>query len=268
MYLIDYHNHSRISGDSEALLLESARAAVAAGISELCVTDHCDPLDGKGLSIPPIDWAAAKAQFHQARAAMEGQPLVMKLGLELGSGQYDSAFTAAVLAEPELDFVIGSLHNSSARQNYIDYYYVNYTSPEQGHIFADDFFSCMEALVGLDCYDVLGHITYLRRYITVRDGQPLDFAPFWDRIGDILKTAAAHGKGIEVNTWCARTLEELRPLLALYKDVGGEVLTVGSDAHTSDCIGMGIPDAYELIKSVGFRYVTTFQHRKPTFIKI
>lgn len=268
MYLIDYHNHTRISADSQAVLIENARAAVAAGISELCVTDHTDPMNDLGERIRPIDWAAAKAQYHQARAALADMPLVLKLGLELGSGQMDPAFTAGVLAEPELDFVIGSLHNSGKRHKHIDFYYVKYTSEEQCQDFAEDYFSCMEELVRLDCFDVLGHVTYLQRYMVVRDGQKLDFAPHWDRLREILKMAVSRGKGIEVNTWCGKSIEELRPLLELYREVGGEILTVGSDAHVSENIGKGITDAYELIRSVGFRYVTTFMRRKPTFIKL
>ena len=73
----------------------------------------------------------------------------------------------------------------------------------------------------------------------------------------------AHGKGIEVNTYRGKTLSEWKPVLELYRACGGELVTTGSDAHVTSSVGKGIPEAMELLRSCGFRYVTTYERRQP-----
>lgn len=269
MYLIDYHSHSELSPDSSALLLDDANAAVAMGISELCITDHFDLLTGHGRRKHPssLNWAKRVEQYTAVKAAMEGR-LVLKLGMEYGSGQVDAADSAQIFAHPELDFVIGSLHNSSPRHGSTDFYYINYPSSAVCYEMLDDYFDCLDKLVEADCYDVLGHIIYPVRYMRERDGQKVDIYRYLDRMGAALKVAITHGKGMEVNTWCGRTVAEWRPLLELYRDLGGEYLTVGADAHIPENIGLGVREAYGLLKDLGFRYVTTYEKHKPIQIKL
>ena len=102
MYLCDLHSHSKISPDSEAELLDTARAAIAAGLSEFCVTDHCDLLDLDGNPCASFDWPAARAQFHTVRSAL-GDKLTLRLGIELGSAPYDPAAARAIrgLSRPD-----------------------------------------------------------------------------------------------------------------------------------------------------------------------
>lgn len=267
MYYADYHCHSSISQDSTAPLLEDARAAIACGLSELCITDHFDLVLGYGERTHTLDWSPRLEQYHAVKAAVAGK-LKLRLGMEFGSGQVDGADAAAILSQPELDFVIGSLHNRTLESGGMDFYYVNYTSSEQCYDMLDDYFLSMERLVEADCYDVLGHIIYLPRYMTVRDGQTVDLERYSQRIRGILKTAIAHGKGMELNTWCGRTLEEWHTVLSIFKDLGGEYITVGSDAHVTENIGKGVPEAYELLRSHGFRYVTTYEKRTPIQIPL
>lgn len=270
MYLIDYHTHSELSPDSTALLLENAKAAVAAGLSELCVTDHFDLLGSRGNRHHPrshLDWASRLAQFRVVRDAM-GDKLKLRLGIEFGSGHVDAADAAVTLGQEELDFVIGSLHNTSPKHTGVDFYYIDYTSPEICYEMLGDYFSSMETLVQADCYDVLGHIVYPIRYMRERDGQQVSIDRYMEQIRGILTGVAAHGRGIEINTWRGQTIEEWRPILELFRDCGGEYLTVGSDAHESESIGLGIRESYALLRELDFRYVTTYERRKPIQMKL
>lgn len=269
MYLIDYHTHTELSPDSSALLMDNAQAAVEAGLSELCVTDHYDLLSGHGQPQPlaMLRWSERLAQFQSVQAAM-GDRLTLRLGVEFGSGQMDSAVAHQVLQSPGLDFVIGSLHNSAAAFGRTDYYYLEYTSLEQCYRVMDGYFDTLEELVEADCYDVLGHLIFLKRYMSCRDGWPISFEGYTERIRTVLKGAIAHGRGMELNTWCGRTLEDWRPTLAIFQELGGEFITVSSDAHISADIGKGIREGYALLKDMGFRYVTTYEGRKPTQIKL
>ncbi len=269
MHLIDYHSHSERSPDSDTPLLKNAEAALSAGLSKLCITDHFDLVKSQGerQHADQLDWAPRLADIRAVRAAMEGR-LTLKLGIELGNGQVDAADAAQVMALPELDFIIGSIHNLSLEAGGTDLYYINYNSPALCYQVLDDYFTSMEALVEADCYDALGHIIYPLRYMRVRDGQDVDIYRYLDRMRPLLKGVAMHGKAIELNTWCNRMLEAWQPLLEIYRDCGGEFITIGSDAHTAGGIGSGVREGYELLRQVGFRYVTSYDRRAPVQIKL
>lgn len=259
----DYHTHTRLSPDSSAPLAAMAAAAVAAGVGELCVTDHCDLLDENGGPFSGWDWAPALDQLREAVPRFAGK-LRLRLGLELGMSHVNPAEAAAICACPELDFVIGSIHNRSPEQGGVDFYFGEYDQTEACHEALDDYFTSMEALARTDFYDVLGHIIYPLRYMSA----PVTLERYWDRIRAILELAVAQGKGIELNTYRGRTIEDWRPLLALYRDCGGEIVTLGSDAHAPEGVGKGIREGAGLLCSCGFRYVTVYERRVPAMLPI
>ena len=241
-------------------------AAQAAGLSELCVTDHCDLLTEDGARRLEYDWGPSLAQFSAGSFSDSG--FTLRLGIELGSATVSPEAAGRILDRPELDFVIGSLHNHTEAAGGGDYFYRNYATPQICHAALDDYFTGMEALVRLpECYDVLGHIIYPLRYMR-RDGQDISLAGYTDRMRDIFRQAAERGRGIEVNTWCGRSVEEWRPILALYREAGGEIVTTGSDAHSPENVGKGLADACALLRESGFRYLTTYKGRKPSFVKL
>ena len=264
MYYTDYHTHTRLSPDSSAPLSAMAEAAAAAGLSELCVTDHYDLVDEEGApTAKPLDWGAALGQWEPVRDAFRGR-LTLKLGVELGSASFDPPAAARTLNHPAIDFVIGSLHNLSAQAGGSDFYYVDYRSPAVCYAALDDYFSSMAQLAPLPLYDSLGHIIYPLRYMCMRDGQTVSLERYTDRLRSILSDVVQTGHAIEVNTYNGRTVADWAPVLRLYRDVGGELVTVGSDAHTPGNMARGVKEAYDLLSTLGFRYVTTYEKRKPT----
>lgn len=268
MYYADYHTHSRLSPDSDAPLLDMAEAAARAGLSELCITDHYDLVEMDGTPrTQPLDWPAAVAQWEEVRRRMAGR-LILKLGVEFGSPTYDHTAARRTLDQSLLDFVIGSLHNYSPEAGGADFYLGDYTSPEICYAALDDYFAHMARLAPLPFYDSLGHIIYPLRYMCMRDGQSVSLDRYMDAIREILKTVVETGHGIEVNTYNGRTVSDWRPILDLYREVGGEILTVGSDAHAPQNVARGIRDAYALIAEAGFRYVAVYARRKPAFIPL
>lgn len=264
MYLMDYHTHSHLSPDADFPLEEMASAALAAGLKELCITDHYDTLTLDGKRSGPYDWAPAVEQFHRVRDAFRGR-LTLRLGVEFGSGHLDDA--ALRTAPPELDFVIGSLHNWSEAKGGEDFYCGVYDNAALCRATLDDYFASMAALAPLPVYDVLGHIIYPLRYM-VRDGQRVSLDPWMDLMGDILKVVIQSGRGIEVNTYNGRTLAEWKPVLDLYRALGGEIVTTGSDAHFPENVGKGIPAANDLLRDCGFRYLAAYEGRKVEFVKL
>ena len=119
-----------------------------------------------------------------------------------------------------------------------------------------------------DCYDVLGHVLYPLRYMAGVPGGPSGLEGCRERLRAVLAAAVRAGRGIEVNTYRGRTLEEWRPVLELYRECGGEIVTLGSDAHAAEDVGRGIARAQELLKEAGFRYQAVYSRRTPQFIRL
>lgn len=263
MYLTDYHCHSILSFDGQAPLSVMAERALEAGIRELCITDHCDLLDADARRVYTCDWAPALEQYHREAERFAGR-LELKLGLEFGMGHIDPPAARAILDQPELDFVIGSVHNLSPGRGGTDLYHLDYSTPESCYAALDDYFESMELLVDSPFYDVLGHVIYPLRYmhgmVTVE--------PYLDRIEAILRRVARDGKGMEVNTCRGLTVEDWRPVLERYRAAGGRIVTVGSDAHNPDHAGAGVEAAFLLLREMGFGQVAVYRRREPEFIDI
>lgn len=268
MYLSDYHFHTRCSADSTATLTQQAGAAINAGVRELCVTDHWNLLDQQGKRLPTVyDWKRPLEQWKRVRSRWPGK-LELRLGVEVGNGVLDPAAVDASLDLPELDFVIGSLHSQSAAAGGRGIFTVAHaaTRREEGIAILDDYMDMLEELVQTGGYDVLGHVIYPLRYLPPEFG--LDLRPWWDRLAEVFRVVIAQGKGIECNTSAGTTVEQWRDVLSLYRDLGGEVLTLGSDAHQSAHMAAAFPQAVELIRSLGFRYLCVYRRRTPLFCKL
>ena len=263
MYFTDYHTHSSISFDGHAPMADIAAAEERAGLDELCVTDHCDFLDEHGRPNRAHDWDGACAQYREALAGRR-KGFTLRLGLEFGMPHLDPAAAQAICARPEADFILGSIHNLSPEQGATDLFVVPYPDEAACRAALDDYFASMALLADTDFYDVLAHIIYPLRYMEV----PVSLEPYYGRIRAILRTAVEKGRGIEVNTCRGRTIGDWRPILELYRACGGEIVTVGSDAHTPADVGAGIAEAYGLLADCGFRYVCTYEKRKPVFHKL
>ena len=266
MFYADYHTHTLCSPDSSAPLAQMAQAALGGGLSELCTTDHCDFLTFDGRLDLSFQWDAVEEQLARTRPLFAGR-LPIRMGLELGEAWEAPEKAAALTAHPELDFVIGSVHNLSRADGGSDFYFVHYDSEETCHRLLGSYFSAMEALAAMDCYDVLAHIIYPLRYMNTRDGNHIGLEPWYPRIEQIFRTAIVKGKGIELNTCRGTTVEDWRGLLTLYRDCGGTIITLGSDAHTPEDVGKGIREGAALLKEFGFS-PTLYEKRCPKLITL
>ena len=266
MYLCDIHSHTKISLDSKAELSDMARAAVDAGLREFCVTDHCDLLDLNGDPVTDFVWPAAMEQYRAVKAAL-GDRLTLRLGLELGSAPYEPGAARAILSGggDELDFVLGSLHNWIGAEGNIDLGSSNYSgNPALAHQAVETALTHTWALVTKcpDCYDSLAHVNYPVRYIR-RDGVGLSLDDYEEQVRAIFTEIAKTDHALEVNTRRGLDLNCWPTLLRWFKECGGRLVTVGSDAHRPEDVAKGIPEALELLKAAGFDRVTTFAGRRP-----
>ena len=213
---------------------------------------------GKAEQLSPEWWDMVRFSMEEAD----------RLGLELGGAHVSPAHAAAILRAGEPDFVIGSVHNKSEALGGGDFYFVQYDSPELCHEMLADYFQSLLAVAELGLYDSLGHIIYPLRYMAMRDGQDVTLEPHLPVLRDILTAVADRGKGIEVNTYRGRTVAEWRETLALYRSLGGEKVTVGSDAHRPGDVGLGAAQSLDLLRELGFRAVTVYRRREPRSIPL
>lgn len=266
---MDVHTHSRFSPDGVDDPSKMARQAANIGLSVWTLTDHCEAND------PDKEGYRARCR-DSFRAVEELQScgkfpgLTILKGIELGQAMQDTAFADEILNAHAYDFVIGSLHNSANRD---DFWCADYNDPALDlPQMLLEYYTEMLAMVRHNRLDVLGHLTYPLRYITGEHGISVDMAPYGDLIDEILKTLIQNGKGIEINTSGLRQKLGLtmphKPYLMRYRELGGEIITVGSDAHCTGDMGKGVIEAYALLKECGFSYAAYFAARKPHFITL
>lgn len=267
MFLPDYHSHSLCSFDGSAPLTQLCQAAVEAGLSELCLTDHCDLVNTQGKSDLSFRWEPVEEQLAAARPLFRDR-LTIRMGVELGSAWEFPDFARELTAHPSLDFVLGSVHNLSLADGGTDFYYVNYRSDDDCYYVLDRYFDCMERLAEMDCYDVLAHIIYPLRYMNGRDGQRAGLDRYEPQLRRIFRRVIDSGRGIELNTCRGETVEEWRWTLGLYKDCGGTIVTLGSDAHLPQDVGKGIQSGAALLRELGFPAVARYVRRKAELVGI
>lgn len=262
MYIADTHMHSTASFDGHASRLEMARSAAEHGISTICFTDHYDVADEWGQLVPAFDWDYARKEHQEALSA--GLDLEILYGLELGNAYANYEAALASLEEPGLDVVIGSAHNSSEKLGFTDYYHVKFGSCEECYHYLDDYFRQVLELARWGHFDTLAHVPYPLRYMRDRDGCPVSMDRYRDQCNAILETIVKKGIALEVNTKGFRPArQDYAALLKRYRELGGELVTVGADAHRVHEVGRDIPEAYRLIREMGFEAVTVFRGRKP-----
>ena len=271
MFLTDFHVHSDVSNDSDAAMWDMICAEAEAGGVVMCFTNHCDLFNWRDDTPYPRcrTIAAESAEKLREAARTHRLPIEVRLGIELGEGHRDPALAAELAADPALDFVLGSLH---LIPGYGDLYVQHYTSVAQCEFFFDRYLDELRQIAPLGFYDVLAHVGYGRRYMW-RDGvdAEMTLSRFGDKIEDVLRAVVANGKGLELN--CSGIRDGCGPfpseeILRLYRDLGGETVTVGSDAHTPQSAAKGIREGFEVLRRCGFSYVTVFRQRKPERIKL
>lgn len=271
MRLSDQHIHSDGSPDCNTPLLVMARAAWEAGVEHLCFTDHVDLDDcptGEHNAGCRADWLRAKGGYLAA-APDAPAGVELRLGMELGQANHCPELAQKLAADPELDLVLGSLHNL---RNTPDFYYLHYESEAQCEALNRRYLEELLELSALPCFDVMAHIGYSRRYMRRAGFEArIDRDRFGELLEAILLNLIEKGKGIEVN--CSGLREGAGafpglPVLRFYRELGGEIVTVGSDAHSPAAAGAGLARGFELLREAGFRHVALFRRRKPEFQSI
>ena len=269
MIYTDQHVHCQSSPDSRTPLREMAAAARDRGMSAVCFTDHVDMDFG---DLGDLRWETRKDILRAAWADIRENPaegITVRCGIELGEANHDPAAAKEAALEPGLDFVLGSLHNLRGKPDFYEY---PYTSEEQCAQLNREYLAELLELTEFPYFDAMAHIGYTSRYMH-RDGFAAEITAenCRDELAAVYEALIAQNRGIEINVSGLRTGHTRYPnasALALDHDHGGEILTLGSDAPTPEDASVGIREGAELLRTIGFRYYTVFEQRKPVFFPL
>lgn len=259
MRKIDYHIHTHFSADSEALPVEHIKQAIHMGLDEICFTDH------KDFHYPycPFD-LDADAYFHELKQLQRQfqDQIKIKIGIEMGLDlDYVDDINAFIEAH-DYDYVIGSIHVIHQTEFYDPADFFKGKSKEETH--REFFMNTLKCVQTFDYFNCLGHLDYICRYGPY-ENKSVQHELYQDMIDDILKTLIQKGKGIEVNTSGYRDLKTCGfpnfDIVKRYYEMGGRIITVGTDSHTSDRVGEHVEDVTREYQKIGFDDVSTFTKR-------
>lgn len=270
-FLTDYHCHTAISHDSSASYYDMVMAEYDAGVRHLCVTDHCDAVSWDTRAFDPASLTVAQREldaYEENRGRLPAD-LELRMGMELAELIFLPEYTEQLSSAPWLDFILGSCH---ATWEYGDFYFQSYHDPAFNRRLTDLYLQNLQKVAELNYFDVMAHIGYIRRY-AMRQGVDLaiTLAEHGERIEHLLKTLLQNGRGIEIN--CSGLRDGCGPfpsaeILKLYKSLGGEIITIGSDAHRPRDAAKSVAEGLQVLRDCGFRYITLFTKHKPSFIPI
>ena len=261
--MFDCHMHSTVSYDGHNTPAEMAAAAAAAGLKEICFTDHLDYDE-----FQPREKTAFRAEdYTRAYAGLRVPGVTIRLGAEVGLTDWNRQEVSRDLKLRHYDFVLGSIHYVDGLDIYLPPFWQGKTVPEAERRYFETMLECVRLH---DDFDVLAHLTYISK---VRANPARRLVPpeeYREIVDEILKVLVAKGKGMEINTSGVDRVGDFLPgeaYLRRFRELGGEIVTVGSDAHTADRVGQYVPRALELLKEI-FGCVCTFADRKPIFHKL
>lgn len=273
----DYHVHSAFSFDCKESMETQIERAIAMGLDEICFTDHVDYGVRKDWGEPgPVGERNGKPKrnvdyprYFAELAGMKeryGDRITVRRGLELGVQRHTVRRTEELCerCRGELDFTLLSVHQVDDLEFYPPEYMAGRPQDEYNLGYYEELLAVAKAFDG---YCVLAHLDVMRRYDPAGE---YPFEPTRDVVAEILRTAIQKGKGIELNTASWRyQLEDIQPrreILRLYRDLGGEILTIGSDAHRAERVGGNLDEARAILRGeLGFRYFCTYERGKPQF---
>ena len=269
--IFDNHSHSEHSFDAEGKVHDICLCAIEKGVSGFSITDHCEI--GK-YHCDTADWqpqlAALQSDIIEARELF-GDRLKISFGLELGEPMHDETMAQKVASAFDYDVIIGSIHNIRDTE---DFYYL--AQRDRGTIdvknIIERYFLEQLELSRRGGYDIHSHLTYAYRYLGHGNGVP-EPKQYEDVLRELFANLIQKGIALEVNTSgkLKTPPSELLPTLwemKLYKECGGELVTIGSDSHKPETIAGGNAEGREMLLAAGFKYQAFYQNRKAQMYKL
>lgn len=272
--LADYHVHTEYSDDSVYPMEDVVKDAITAGLDEICFTDHVD----YGIK---LDWDSGKAIEYRGSEPLAnvdypkymeeigklqrlyGDRIQLKAGLEFGVQVHTIPQFERLFNRYNFDFIILSVHQVEDKEFWTQDFQEGRTQQEYNMRYYEEM---LELVKQYKNYSVLGHLDLIARY---DEAGIYPFEKVSPIVKEILKIVIADGKGIELNTSYHRYgLSDTTPskkILKLYRELGGKIVTIGSDSHKPEHLGTYIKEGKQVLREAGFQHFCTYDKMKPVF---
>jgi histidinol-phosphatase (PHP family) len=258
----DYHMHTTASCDSRATMAEMCQGAVDHGVAEIGFSEHYDLHPGEVECRDYFKLEAWAAELERCRRAF-GSRLTIRAGIEIGEPHLFATEARAMLARYPFDYCLGSLHWVGAES----IFHTRTFERQPAEVFFPTFFAELERMTALGGFDILSHFDVPVRTAMAVYGR-YDPRDYEGAIRPVLQNVIAHGIALDLNTAAlrrrARVLTPGLDILRWYVEMGGERVSLGSDAHEPGHVGANLPDAIEIARAAGLKYLTFFEGRQAT----
>lgn len=261
--IYDMHTHSESSHDSVCPVEDMAKAAEKNGLAGFAVTDHCDVEFCETVDLHEV----VRSSHAAAEKAKEKFNIEILRGIEICEMFWYPAAAEKVLRDFDYDVVIGSVHAAA-----YDGCKKPYSQIKPGDVDPKEYmriyFNDMLKMVREWDFDILAHMTCPLRYFNGKYGMNVNVTDYEEQIREILSEIIPRGIALEVNTSCVYPgsgYAEFLPndkILRMYKDMGGELITVGSDAHIAENSALSFDKAYAMLKDIGFKNTYFYKNRR------
>lgn len=272
--LSDMHTHSKNSHDANYEIRPMLEKAIEQGFRYMAVTDHCDIFlceDDRTLDMCSHIVTAAEESDELNREL--GEQCYALRGVELGDGIWHPDICQKVIDLLDYDVIIGSVH--SVKCTAVDgqvgmkraFSQIKYDVATEEQIdellnsYCDDLLTTVETLD----FDILAHIICPTMYPFRRFKKFYDMAPYKAKIEKVLRTIIRKGIAFEANNALWTEVDGKMPnlfVLEMFRDLGGHLITVSTDAHSPAGVGGNIPERVQWLKEMGFRNIFYFKDRK------
>ena len=267
----DCHLHTTFSGDGASSMEDMIKEGIRLGLTHMCFTEHND-LDFPVTEDSPAGYFEVNTDSYLYELLLlrekYASQIKVNFGIELGLQPHLLRPNSVYAKSYDFDFVIGSSHICNGKDPYCPDFYEGRSDEEA---YREYFSSIIENLRKFTNFDVYGHLDYVVRYGRERD-KDYSYEKYRDLIDTILELLLENGKGLELNTSGLKyKLKDMHPCTAIlnkYRRLGGEIITIGSDAHSCSRIAADFDRAAEVLKECGFKYYTIFEKRLPEFKKL
>ena len=262
VYLMDYHQHSNHSYNNDRSMQYICEQAIQKGYKEICFTEH--------YSVNPFTMTYGHLHFDQYFAEIEfcrgtySKELTIKTGIEICEPHVMAEKYELVLNELDFDIVLGGVHNLHNEK-------ISDTISKYGTAVYSLYFDEIYQMVSKADIDVIAHLDLIKHYAFTTTAN-YDLNGYEEILRAILRKAIKRNIGLEINVSSLSTspadLAPIQKILMLYKEMGGEILTIGSGCGNSQLDVQRIMDGYELAKSCGFDYIFKYESRFPKAVAI
>ncbi|AQR95405.1 histidinol-phosphatase HisJ family protein [Clostridium saccharoperbutylacetonicum] len=272
--LCDYHLHTNYSDDSSYIMEDLVNDSIDIGLNEICITDHVDygvksdwdkpekiQYDGE-RPIANVDYPKFYKEIKSLQEKYKDQ-INIKIGMEFGMQKHTIGKFQKLFNQYNFDFIILSCHQVDDKEFWNQAFQSEKSQKEYNELYYQEILHLVKHYKN---YSVLGHLDMIKRYDEISE---YPFEKVKTIITDILKIVISDGKGIEINTSSHRyDLNDLTPskdILRLYKNLGGKILTIGSDTHKKEHLGAYIEATKNELKKLGFNSYCTYENMIPIY---